>query len=237
MAGRLDPGLAAEETRIKAAYARRSNEDRYSWFTPGHLFMMQERERQVLATLRREGVSSLKSKTILEIGCGTGYWLREFIKGGAEPGNITGLDVLPERVALAKRLSPAGMRIECANAAETGLAPESFDLVVQSTVFTSILDAVARQQVALEMLRVLKADGLILWYDFHVNNPSNPDVRGVNRRALADLFPTCRIKIRRLTLAPPLLRRIARYSWSLSHLLSQIPWLCTHHLAAIRKRR
>jgi hypothetical protein len=34
------------------------------------------------------------------------------------------------------------------------------------------------------MVRVLKPEGLILWYYYHVNNPSNPDVRGVKCREI-----------------------------------------------------
>jgi ubiquinone/menaquinone biosynthesis C-methylase UbiE len=51
---------------------------------------------------------------------------------------------------------------------------KTFDLVVQSAVFNSILDFEMKQQIASEMLRVLKDDGLILWYDYHVNNLRNP---------------------------------------------------------------
>ena len=189
MATPLESRASAEESRIRSAYARRPRDNRYSWFSPGHLFMMQERERRVLETLRREGFSSLEHRTILEIGCGTGHWLSDFIKWGAQPSNITGLDLLPDRVSEARTLCPAGVRIEWANAADAGLSDEAFDLVVQSTVFTSILDSVAKQQVASEMLRVLKADGLILWSDFYVNNPANPDVRGIGRRELHELFP------------------------------------------------
>jgi SAM-dependent methyltransferase len=226
----------AEETRIRSAYTRRPKDDRYSWFSPGHLFLMQEREKLVLRTLQREGLAPLDGKTILEIGCGTGHWLREFIKWGAQPRNITGIDLLPERVVQARALCPAGVTVECHNAAELTLPDEAFDLVVQSTVFTSIQDPESRKRVASQMLRVLKEDGVILWYDFHVNNARNPDVRAVTHRELGELFPRCRIRVKRLTLAPPLLRQVARYSWLLSHLLSGIPWLCTHHLATIRKR-
>jgi ubiquinone/menaquinone biosynthesis C-methylase UbiE len=232
----LGSSAVTEEARIRSAYARRPKDDRYSWFSPGHLFLMQERERWVLETLRREGFSSLEGKTILEIGCGTGYWLREFIKWGARPADITGLDLLPDRVTEARTLCPAGVRIECANATEAALPDKTFDLVVQSTVFTSILDPHARRRVASEMLRVVKPDGLILWYDFHVNNPRNPDVRGIAGHELRNLFPECHVGIQRMTLAPPLLRQVARYSWLLSYLLSGIPWLCTHHLAVIRKQ-
>jgi hypothetical protein len=116
------------------------------------------------------------------------------------------------------------------------LPSDRFDLVVQSTVFTSILDATTRRQVASEMLRIVKDDGLILWYDFHVNNPRNPDVRAVKKREIQGLFPDCRIQLRRITLAPPLLRLLAPHSWLACHLLGRIPWLCTHYLGVIRKR-
>jgi hypothetical protein len=39
----------AEEVRIRAAYAKREEADpRYSWFSPGHLFIVQQRERRLL---------------------------------------------------------------------------------------------------------------------------------------------------------------------------------------------
>jgi hypothetical protein len=41
-----------------------------------------------------------------------------------------------------------------------------------------------KEQVASEMLRVVKEDGLILWYDYHVNSRWNPDVRGVKRQEI-----------------------------------------------------
>src|SRR3989442_4123843 len=81
------------------------------------------------------------------------------------------------------------------------------DMVLQSLLFTSILDGEVRRAVAREMLRVVRQDGWILWYDFHVDNPWNPDVRRVGRREMAALFPGCHIELQRLTLAPPLSRR------------------------------
>ncbi len=50
---RLSPESARiEETRIRTVYAKRPGNDvRYSWFSPGHLFLVQERERRLLALL------------------------------------------------------------------------------------------------------------------------------------------------------------------------------------------
>ena len=92
-----------------------------------------------------------------------------------------------------------------------------------------------KQQIASEMLRVLRKDGIIVCYDFHVNNPWNPDVRGVKKLEILQLFPGCRIELQRSTLALPLVRWLAPYSWLACYLLGKIPWLCTHYLSVIRK--
>jgi ubiquinone/menaquinone biosynthesis C-methylase UbiE len=172
---------------------------------------------------------------MLEIGCGTGYWLREFIKWGARPEHLVGIDLLSTRVAEAKRLCPAGLDIRCGSATSLPFPAQTFDLVLQSTVFTSILDFEMKRQIASEMVRVLNDDGLIVWYDYHVDNPRNPDVRGVKKREIHQLFRGYHILLRRITLAPPLARLIAPYSSLACNVLEKVPLLCTHYLGIIRK--
>lgn len=227
--------IGVEEARIQAAFARRQDDGRYSWFSPGHLFMVQGLERRLLALLKRQGCEPLDAKKILEVGCGTGYWLREFMKWGARPEHLVGIDLLSDRIAEAQRLCPPAIDIRCGSAAALAFPNETFDLVLQSTVFTSILDFELQRQIASEMLRVVKEQGFILWYDYHVDNVRNPDVRGVKKREIHRLFPGCRIALRRITLAPPLARLIAPHSWLACYLLEKVPLLCTHYLGVIRK--
>jgi SAM-dependent methyltransferase len=230
------PAAEGEEARIRAAYAKRQREDeRYSRFNSAHLFIAQERERRLLLVLKRLGFLPLHGKKILEIGCGTGHWLREFIIWGARPENITGVELLGERVAEARQLLPKAVCLQCGNATRLSFATATFDLVLQSMVFTSVLDPDTKQQIASEMLRVVKHDGLILWYDYHVNNPWNPDVRGVKKQEIYRLFSNCRIALQRITLAPPLARLLAPYSWFACDLFTRVPMLCTHYLGVIQK--
>ena len=198
---------------------------------------MQERERRVLTWLGRNRCLPIENKKILEVGCGTGYWLREFLKWGAQPENLVGVDLLAERLDVARKLCPARTELVCGSGLALSFPDSVFDLVLQSTVFTSILDPEARKRVASEMLRVLKPDGLILWYDFHVNNPSNPDVQGLGKKEILQLFSGYRVLIEKITLAPPIARLLAPHSWLACSLLEKIPWLCTHYLGAIRKTR
>jgi hypothetical protein len=65
----------------------------------------------------------------------------------------------------------------------------SQDLVLQSTVFSSLLDDAFQQRLAEAMWRWLKPGGAVLWYDFTVDNPRNPDVRGVPLARVRALFP------------------------------------------------
>ena len=225
-----------EESRIKEVYSQRHSGSVYSRFDPAHLFEMQERERYLLRLLAKSGCRALHKHKILEVGCGNGELLRDLIKWGARPENTFGIDLIPERILEARTLCPQGISIEAGNAAEINFPDKTFDLVFQSTVFTSVLDYQIKASIALEMLRVAKPDGIIFWYDFSVNNPLNKNVKGVRLREMRRLFQDCDIVLKRITLAPPIARLLAPYSWIVCYFLSKVPLLCTHYLAAIRKR-
>ena len=229
--------FGVEEDRIRAAYGRRRDDGRYAWSNPALLFIMQDLERRVLRLLAREGVLPLHDKHILEVGCGTGYWLRQFVKWGADPVAVTGVDLLPDRIAAARKLCPVGMRLFSGNAADLPLPDSSFDVAALFTVFTSILDPELKRQVARETLRVLKPRGLLVWYDFHVASPQNPDVKAIGKNEITELFPGCSIALERVMLAPPIARLVAPRSWLLCTLLETIPLLRTHYLGAIRAIR
>lgn len=226
--------VADADAQVRRAFARRGQSARYSWFDAAHLYAMQEVERVFVALLRAHGFTALAERDILDVGCGTGVWLREFVKWGASPERLSGVDLIDDRIAEARRLSPAGLQLSCGSAAALSQADGSFDIVLQSLVFTSILDQHVRSLVASEMLRVLRPGGIVLWYDYHVNNPANPDVRAVTRHELRALFPGCHIDLRRVTLAPPLARLVAPRSRTVYAALRIVPLLTTHYVAAIR---
>jgi ubiquinone/menaquinone biosynthesis C-methylase UbiE len=237
MKDQSDFNFRSEETRIKSVYALRQRVSLYSWFNPGYLFYIQQLEKRILSLLQTEALHGLSDIKLLEIGCGHGNWLREFIKWGASPNNLTGIDLLPDRVEKAKQLCPPGVELRCGNASKLPFHDDTFDLVVQFTVFSSILDTGMRKEVAREMIRVLKDGGRILWYDFYINNPRNPDVRGIGSHEIAELFPECRIDFHKVSLAPPLSRLLASYSWLACYALERLRLFNTHYLGVIKKVR
>jgi hypothetical protein len=106
---------------------------------------------------------------------------------------------------------------------------------LQSTVFSSLLDDTFQQRLADVMWSWVRPGGGILWYDFIVNNPWNPDVRGLSVARVRQLFPAGRLEFRRLTLAPPIARIATRIHPSLYAVLNLCPCFRTHVLAWVSK--
>mgnify|MGYP001363322389 CR=1 FL=1 len=226
-----------EETRIRDVYAKRRSEKEglYSLWNTWYLFFIQDLERELIRFLSEQGLNSLEGKAILELGCGSGYWIRKFLELGATPENLVGIDLLDWRIDAARRICPGSVRLEAGNAECLEFSDRSLDVIAQFVVFSSVLDANMKRRIASEMLRVLKEDGFIIWYDFFLDNPRNRDVKGLNKSEICRLFPGCRVQLRRITLAPPLVRLIAPYSWVSCHLLENLKVFNTHYLGIIRR--
>ncbi|MDH3387511.1 MAG: class I SAM-dependent methyltransferase [Gammaproteobacteria bacterium] len=227
----------AEKKRIVAAYEKRISSnvhDRYSLFYPGELYMLQRREEELLRMLKYAGVRDLTDRAILEVGCGRGSRLADWIRWGARPRHLSGIDLMPAFIAEAQDYLP-NADFQVGSAEDLPYPDQSFDIVVQQTVFSSIKDQDLRKAIVCEIMRVLKPDGLLIWFDLRYPNPGNKDLKPIGRSELYGLFPDCRINLKSTTLLPPLSRRLAGFSMLLCRLLESIPPLRSHYLALIRK--
>lgn len=225
-----------EATRVAERYARRlAAGDRYSPLRPEVWQTLHERQRVLLQLLARAGCTELASLRLLEVGCGSGGNLLELLRLGFAPQHLQGLELLPERYAQARAVLPAATALWLGDALAAPVAPASQDLVLQSTVFSSLLDDGFQQRLAAAMWHWLKPGGALIWYDFTFDNPRNPDVRGMPLARVRQLFPAGRITPRRVTLAPPLARAVCSVHPGLYGLFNSLPWLRTHLLAWIAK--
>lgn len=227
-----------EVEQIQKRYAEREGEEvaqRYSFVRPAVYMTVQERERAILRWVRKFGIAPLASRSLLEIGCGSGQNLLDFLRFGFRPENLVGNELLPVRAAEARDRLPETVSILEGDAAELALPDESFDIVFQSTVFSSILDETFQAALAARMWRWVKPGGGVLWYDFTFNNPQNPHVRGVPVQRIRALFPSGRLTYWRVTLAPPLARLVAPVHPTLYSAMNVLPFLRTHVLCWIRK--
>jgi SAM-dependent methyltransferase len=197
---------------------------------------MAQQERQLALTQwAATQMAPLQDKKLLEVGCGTGGNLLRFIILGFQPENLTGSELLPELVARAEERLPSAVRIISGDSSELDLPPSSFDVVFQSLVFSSILDDAFQERLAQRMWGLVSPGGGVLWYDFTVDNPRNPDVRGVSINRIRELFPTSKPRVRRMTLAPPVSRFVTRLHPSMYTLCNLVRPLRTHVLVWMRK--
>ncbi len=232
-----DP-IRRELQQVVRRYARRTDQlptDRYSLLRPEVWQMLHERQRAICQGLATRHLEPAALR-LTEVGCGAGGNLLDFLRLGCRPEHLTGCELLPERLAQARERLPPAVRLEAGDASAVAIPPGSQDIVLQATVFSSLLDDAVQQHLAGAMWRWLKPGGTVLWYDFTVNNPRNPDVRGVPLARVRQLFPQAVAwDAHRLTLAPPLARRVCALHPSLYTWFNAVPWLRTHRLIWIQK--
>ena len=220
-----------ETSAVQTRYARRDGELdalRYSLYANAAALQAQQQRLRAMARLwRAHGWASLAGRPLLEVGCGSGGNLLDLLRLGATPGQLTGIELLPDRASAAHALLPAGVAIVQGDACAAPVPAASQQAVLAFTVFSSLLDADYRRQFAQTLWRWVAPGGGVLVYDFVVNNPRNPDVRGLPLAELRTLFPNAQLHSRSLTLAPPLARRLPA---ALIGAASLLPPLRTHRL-------
>jgi ubiquinone/menaquinone biosynthesis C-methylase UbiE len=223
--------LLTEADRIARAYSDLEARAGSRWDSanPGNQAILAERRRW----MRRLLDPPLTGKRILEVGSGTGGELAWLVELGATPSNLVGVDLLADRVATARRAHP-GIRFEAGNAEHLDFADATFDLVLAFTIFSSILDGTMQRNVAVEMTRVLRASGAVLWYDVRYDSNSNPNVKAVPASRVRELFPSLKAELHSVTLLPPLARRLGPVM-SLYPALASIPPLRSHLFGLLRK--
>lgn len=207
---------------------------RYTWVMPDVFISHQEVDRGFWRALRHAGLTDFPSLKLVDVGCGSGSGLLRFLRWGFRPGNLMGIELMSARADEARSRMPPGVRIETGNALTVELP--TVDIVTQSMAFTSILDADLRRDLAAHLWRAIRPGGGFLWYDFVYDNPNNRSVIGLGLNAVGKLFPEGQIKSWRVTLAPPVARRLNGLPTTAIRTANAVPWLRTHRVCWIQKR-
>jgi ubiquinone/menaquinone biosynthesis C-methylase UbiE len=206
-----------EERRILEEYAKRDarlplHDWRTNIYHPRHPIghLLQEHNHDILADALNHLDVDLRALKILDVGCGDGSWLRYLVELGADPANCVGVDLSEKRIGVARQRNPAIVWYRH-NIAELPFPDCSFDFVLQSVVFSSILDPQMRMSCADEMRRVTTNKGKIFWIDLR-RTTSSTLVAFSEAKALR-YFPGLPVVYRR-NVHPAYFRRITgRFAW------------------------
>ena len=204
-----------------------------------HLWDLRNRGFARLARDRDAAVQELLARSLpggparlLDVGCGDGTLIGTVLRRWPDV-EITGVDLLPDRIDEARRSVPDATFI-VASADVLPLAAATFDVVTAITLFSSIPSADMERSAAAEIGRVLRPGGWLVWYDLRYDNPSNPEVHGLSSRRLGELFPGWSQQLRSITLAPPVARRLGPLTSTAYPILHAIPSLRSHLVGRLR---
>ena len=208
--------------------------ERYSWHKSENQFGHVQLARRIIRQLHRQGRFPLSGSKLLDVGCGSGTWLLDFVQWGVGGRDLAGLDTDETRIAEARRRVP-GADLKVGDARHLPWPDSHFDTVIQFTVFSSIPDPYVQAQIAAEMLRVLKPGGIIISYDLRWNNPANSRVHSVTKSDLRRIFPGAAMEFEACSLPAPIARAVVPISWSLALAVEAIPILRSHYCAFVTK--
>ncbi|SHH02682.1 class I SAM-dependent methyltransferase [Massilia sp. CF038] len=231
-----DPS-SSEQERIRAVYRNWLAQERiaaYAWHRPDIMEQDNTRHRVAGAMLADTLGPDLSQTRIVDVGCGSGGFLRQLIDWGADPHRLAGTEYQPERLSQARLRTAPGVHWHLG---DLDFAPDnSFELAVANTVFSSILEPAQRARLAAEMWRAVMPGGWCMVFDFRYNNPRNPHVQRLDWRQLQSFWPSRISRHQTLLLAPPIARRLAGAPRLLSEVLVTFaPVLRSHFIYMARK--
>ncbi len=222
-----DSNVTDELTEMVTRYDKRKKRGVSAWKHQYYERARLERD-QVFSGWLSERFDDCSDLRCLEIGAGSGKNIPSFLRFGVPIANITANELLEDRLSELNEAFPDVQTI-AGNALEIEDGP--YDIILISTVLSSILDLPFRRELSAHLLQQLSDRGVILWYDFSYQNPLNKDVSGIKQEGLPDLFENAAIQSRSITLTPPLALLIG----PLYSALSWIPLLHSHVAAIISK--
>ena len=205
-------------------YARKGADRNDLLGNPEVVFQTFAVDRANIAALRHIEIDRTIAR-VLDVGCGNGASLLQFIRLGFNPSNLTGVDLDAERIARAKAELP-GIDFRTESADRLPFADESFDLVVESTMLGTLDSKPLLSGIASEMLRVTRKGGHIMLIDWRYSREGSGVKTAINPAKIADLFDVGRatsvVAREPGMLVPPIGRRVSRVLPSLYFLVQRI---------------
>lgn len=191
----------------------------------------QQMQRILLRALLRQQWDTLAGKEILDVGCGNGRMLRQYLEWGAAPDDAAGIE-WDEALVEEAFFRHSDLDIRTGSADELPWEADRFDAVSLFEAMSRVPEKQQRQRVAAEIHRVLRPGGVVFWYD----HASHADL-AISKAEIRQLFPEYRLRLQRTSLSLSVAGSFPQAWLPVAYsLLSAMPGLRTHWLGILRKR-
>ncbi len=151
-------GRVAQEIRHGRFLAKHGAGEIWNWESPAGKLRWARRVKMLSSHLK-------PGMTVLELGCGAGYFTQELARWGAD---VVAIDVSPELLEMAKaNCSAPNVHFQIENAYELNYGDAAFDSVVGS----SVLHHLEIEKALREIYRVSKPAGTIFLTEPNMLNP------------------------------------------------------------------
>lgn len=206
----------------------------YIWHprNPISMYYRHAQERALVSMLNELDLE-IREINLLDVGSGSGSLLRFFVSLGSDPCLLHGVDIIPERVSVAQKNSPKAINYSVCNAQHLPYPNGSFDFTCLFTVFSSIWDDGLKTSIAWEITRVLKDNGILIWYDMCYSKSAN--TKSISFSETKYLFPNLEAVYRK-KLHSSLSSKLAKHSFLICDMLDHLPFIRkTHNLCLLKK--
>jgi SAM-dependent methyltransferase len=220
-------------------YYEQHGEDRNDLLrNPEVLFQSFAIDRANIAALRAVNLDKTSAR-VLDVGCGLGNGLLQFVRLGFNPANLSGIDLDAERIAQA-RLRLPGIDINVGDASQIPFADGTFDLVFESTMLATLESPELLSAIARDMIRVTRSGGHIMLCDWRYAKKGSGVKTAISSAEIARLFDvggaTSVVTSKRGALVPPLGRRLSRNApWLYFLMQAALPFTVGQVTTILRK--
>ena len=184
------------------------------------------------AVFELAGPTLLSATRILDVGCGSGWWLERLASDAGVSAELEGLELLPERRAAAAGRAP-GATITLGDARRLPYGNRRFDVVTMFTTLSSLASVSDALAAFGEALRVVGPSGVVLVWEPRFPNPLNRHTLSIPGGMLREAAGGSRVAVRTTTVLPPLARRLGSRTDRLYPRLARVGLLRSHRLVCV----